>query len=1209
MKSLNTKNKRDGQHETPHLTSAPSDRELRIINRSRIKQVQAYDEKKATANVNDHFEEAIHVRNNPSTFESSVQSSKENKSPSETSIPVQHHSTTHCSESKVNLDSKSSEANDCNVSKQNQHPNRKSNLLPNFERNKKDKLQLPSSNSPIWKEIEAELKEAIPQIMTKQVMKSLKPQALIEKYDKWLYEFFHDKFGTVPPTEKKPTFVRKPHKGLLRLREDKKRIRKTIRALEKNGLKNTPECKKLQTERLVLIRKHNRLRVALINADKKRAATKAKKIFKQDHWKYTKNLFHPPSSIGSPSFTKEAAENYFTPLYKDEERDYQYEPHDEMQKPDPPVNIFNLKCPTFQELRQSARRKRNGASAGVNGLTYLIYKKCPSVIYYLYLITCKIWVSKNMPTDWAVTYIALIAKSSDLDQPGEFRPIAVGNTDGKIFFTIIADRLQHYMISNKYLKLKKQKGFLAGMSGCLEHSFVLWEAFRNAKKHKKSIVTTWIDLANAYGSVRHNLIQFALNWYHVPKLIQDLIFNYYESLCAKIVTENWSTGFFLFDIGCFQGCVLSAILFDCVFNLLLDFLEPMENLGYQFRAVKAINMDQAYADDLSLTTKDAVSNQKVIDRTDIWLKWTKTMAAKPKKYVSTAYRQFPRDAKPFKNFTPITNTVYAPYDPLLIISGKPIRHILDPTNDDDFKSKHFKFVGRWISIHLNEHDVQVHVKKEFLRLMNLIDNDLTDGFMKAWMYQHGILSNIAWPFLVQDLPLSLALDLDVITHRFLKKWTGLYRQADLGILYRSHERFGLGLTKVSSHFKKMGVVKCMLLKNSVDPNIKLLYHNRLEHEAGYHTEWRASKQTQEVENIVSHKIRYKGQTDTIALGKNRYTTNHSIADLRKLCSKVISESDNEEMWKHSHTLNMQGLWSTWFEHTFPLDFSWHNLIFGPGKKIISFLLNASINSVPSPYLLKLIGYKDSSKCNLCNREPCNTSHILAGCPQALRSKRYTWRHDSVLLTLLPELEKRITDHNQQAISSDTYSPPIPISSSFVKSGTKPSLVINKAPCRQNLLTDANDWQLLIDFEHQKLVFPPQICSTNKRPDIIIWSQNHRTVLIIELTVPADENIVAAQIRKTARYQELSDLVKSINNWNSKIITIEVGARGFVAKSMNSFLRSIGFSHKESSSVCKSISMIVARCSHHIFAQRNNTSWHKGPLLVPYKPDEPNNLKD
>ena len=408
----------------------------------------------------------------------------------------------------------------------------------------------------------------------------------------------------------------------------------------------------------------------------------------------------------------------------------------------------------------------------------------------------------------------------------------------------------------------------------------------------------------------------------------------------------------------------------------------------------------------------------------------------------------------------------------------------------------------------------------------------------------------------------------------------------------------------------MGLVKCMLLKNSVDSNVKLLYRNRLKREAGFSAEWRASKQTQEIENIATHKLRYKGQTDKIALGKNRYTGNHSLADLRKLCSKVISESDNEEMWKHSHTLDMHGLWSTWFEHTYPLDFSWHNLIFGPGKKLMSFLLNASINCVSSPFLLKLIGYKDSSKCNLCNIEPCNTSHIFAGCPQALRSKRYTWRHDSVLITLLPELERRIIDHNQQIISLDTYSPPIPISSSFVQSGTKPSLVINKVlPCRQNLLTGANDWQLLIDFEHQKLVFPPEICSTDKRPDIIIWSQCLRMILIIELTVPADENIVAAQIRKTARYQELSDLMKSVNNWNSKIITIEVGARGFVAKSMNSFLRSVGFSHKESSSICKSLSMIVARCSHHIFANRDNTSWCKGPLLIPYKTEESSNLKD
>ena len=50
----------------------------------------------------------------------------------------------------------------------------------------------------------------------------------------------------------------------------------------------------------------------------------------------------------------------------------------------------------------------------------------------------------------------------------------------------------------------------------MEHSFALTEALRVAKSEKRALVVSWIDLANAYGSVKHNLIQFALNWYHVP---------------------------------------------------------------------------------------------------------------------------------------------------------------------------------------------------------------------------------------------------------------------------------------------------------------------------------------------------------------------------------------------------------------------------------------------------------------------------------------------------------------------------------------------------------------------------------------------------------------------------------------------------------------------------------------------------------------------
>ena len=112
-----------------------------------------------------------------------------------------------------------------------------------------------------------------------------------------------------------------------------------------------------------------------------------------------------------------------------------------MERPPLPEHVFDMNTPTLGELHRSTRRKRNGAAAGLNGISYIVYKKCPSLVFHLHRIIVKIWEKKDIPAEWAIAYIALIAKTSDLDNPAEFSPIAVGNTAGKIFFTIIADRL------------------------------------------------------------------------------------------------------------------------------------------------------------------------------------------------------------------------------------------------------------------------------------------------------------------------------------------------------------------------------------------------------------------------------------------------------------------------------------------------------------------------------------------------------------------------------------------------------------------------------------------------------------------------------------------------------------------------------------------------------------------------------------------------
>ena len=119
----------------------------------------------------------------------------------------------------------------------------------------------------------------------------------------------------------------------------------------------------------------------------------------------------------------------------------------------------------------------------------------------------KIWKTRDIPPDWGLGLIILLSKSYILDKPEEFRPIALGSTCAKFFFSGLANRLHDFFVNNEMIKRAIQKGFIKGVCGCLDHTFSLWETLKHAKHCKRSIVTSWIYLATAYGRFRHTLIQ------------------------------------------------------------------------------------------------------------------------------------------------------------------------------------------------------------------------------------------------------------------------------------------------------------------------------------------------------------------------------------------------------------------------------------------------------------------------------------------------------------------------------------------------------------------------------------------------------------------------------------------------------------------------------------------------------------------------------
>ena len=147
-----------------------------------------------------------------------------------------------------------------------------------------------------------------------------------------------------------------------------------------------------------------------------------------------------------------------------------------------------------------------------------------------------------------------------------------------------------------------------------------------------------------------------------------------------------------------------------------------------------------------------------------------------------------------------------------------------------------------------------------------------------------------------------------------------------------------------------------------------------------------------------------------------------------------------------------------------------------------------------------------------------------------------------------------------------------------------------------MLQGPSDWKLRVDFDQNRVTFPPDFLSTNERSDIVLWSVKSRKVMLIELTCPAEEGISAAQDRKQTRHLSVISQIQE-RKWTVKFLTIEVGVRGFVRNSLFKCLISLGFSRSATTKLCKTVSLVPAKCSCTIFLSFGSRNWDTSRVLL------------
>ena len=118
-----------------------------------------------------------------------------------------------------------------------------------------------------------------------------------------------------------------------------------------------------------------------------------------------------------------------------------------------------------------------------------------------------------------------------------------------------------------------QKGFTSKVSGTLEYTPRMSHMINKAHIKQRSLVTTLLDLTNAFDKARHNLIPPVLSYKDIPSHNQALISSLYLTFKTSIISEKFQTSAILVRRGVLQGDCMSPLLFNLCSNTFIQFIK------------------------------------------------------------------------------------------------------------------------------------------------------------------------------------------------------------------------------------------------------------------------------------------------------------------------------------------------------------------------------------------------------------------------------------------------------------------------------------------------------------------------------------------------------------------------------------------------------------------------------------------------------------
>lgn len=255
---------------------------------------------------------------------------------------------------------------------------------------------------------------------------------------------------------------------------------------------------------------------------------------------------------------------------------------------------------TITEVKEALQGKAK--AIGPDGVDLRHLRSVPIAI-----LTClmNVLYLSRVPNQLRPARLAFIPKTDGASSPDLFRPIAVGSYVQRVLNKVLAKRMQ------SSVEISGVQRAFRPFDGTFENLAIADTLVLEARRRRRELRLTSLDLRKAFDMVKHNSILESLRRRGYPKLFVQYVENLYAQ-GLTIVQYGTRSKTISPTRGVRQGDPLSPLMFNLVMDEVLTALE-VENVGVPLSENERV-CALGFADDLILATESKLSMQHLLDK-------------------------------------------------------------------------------------------------------------------------------------------------------------------------------------------------------------------------------------------------------------------------------------------------------------------------------------------------------------------------------------------------------------------------------------------------------------------------------------------------------------------------------------------------------------------------------------------------------------------